>query len=86
MAPAERGLHAADALIGHPLHEAHIKAHLVPLDDGALDLEEGQADRGLCAHKEVRQVSACGQRRFERPPLTPRLRGLEDEVVQRVTD
>lgn len=68
------------------LHKTDVKSHFVPFDDRARDLEEGQADRSLCAQEAMRQVSACGQRRFERPPLTPRLRGLEDEVVERVAD
>lgn len=31
----------------HALHQAHVEANLIPLHDGALDLEEGQPDRGL---------------------------------------
>tara|TARA_B100000575_G_C22998990_1_gene575733 strand:- start:240 stop:524 length:285 start_codon:yes stop_codon:yes gene_type:complete len=44
---AQARLHAGDALIRNPLHEADVELDLVPLDDGALNLEEGQADRRL---------------------------------------
>ena len=44
---AQARLHARDALIRNPLHETHVEATLVPLDDSPLDLEEGQADRRL---------------------------------------
>ena len=47
MLAAKRGLHARHALIRHALHQADIKLDLVPLDDRALDLEEGEADRRL---------------------------------------
>jgi len=35
------------ALVRNPLHKTDVEANLVPLDDGALDLEEGQCDLGL---------------------------------------
>ena len=47
VATAERCLHPADALVRHALHEADIEADLVPLDDSAGDLEEGQAHARL---------------------------------------
>ncbi len=40
----ERGLHARHALVRNPLHQADVELDLVPLDDRALDLEEGEAD------------------------------------------
>ena len=39
--------HTRHALVRHALEEAHVKAQLVPLDGGAFDLDERQADRGL---------------------------------------
>jgi len=44
---AQRSLHAAHALIRYALHQTHVEANLVPLDDRALDLEEGQGNRSL---------------------------------------
>jgi len=34
--------------VRHALHQAHVEANLVPLDDSAFNLEEGQADARLC--------------------------------------
>ena len=47
VAPAHGRLHAAHALIGHALEEAHIKVQLVPLNLRALDLHKGQGHRSL---------------------------------------
>lgn len=47
VAPAHGRLHAAHALIGHTLEEAHIKVQLVPLDLRAVNLHKGQGHRSL---------------------------------------
>ena len=64
---AQRSLHAADAFIRNPLHQANVEANLVPLDDGALDLEEGEADRrlpvlGALEDQVVKRIAAAKQR------------------------
>ena len=47
VAPAQRGLHARDALVGHTLQKAHIKAQLVPLDCRASDADKREGDARL---------------------------------------
>ena len=109
VAPAQRGLHARDTLVGHTLHEANIwsqtdaavriallgrsgETRISPKRTSSHSTtvpviwKKGRPTEVSARKKEMRKVSACGQRRFERPPLTPRLRGLEDEVVERVAD
>ena len=44
---AQGRLHARDALVRHTLHKTDVEANLVPLDDRAFNLEEGQADARL---------------------------------------
>ena len=63
---AQRGLHARHALVRNPLHQADIELDLVPLDDSALDLEEGQADRslpvlGALQYEVIQRIAAAGR-------------------------
>ena len=55
----QRSLHARHAFVRYTLHQADIEANLVPLDDGAFNLEEWEADARLCA-----QTDRRGKRAF----------------------
>jgi len=55
---AQARLHARHALIRHALHQADVKLDLVPLDDRALNLEEGKPDRRLPVLGRLRKAQA----------------------------
>lgn len=44
---AKRGAHAGNALVRNPLHQANVKANLVPFDRRADDLDKREGDLGV---------------------------------------